>query len=818
MRYQSHQSSEDKKQWLSLETTLGTNIETIGQDILSFTKLVASMDDLEKAEFTNITGYDAHQIASFQITDQKSLQLVLMRKFIGSISLPVINESLGIDGASEGQIYLRLTRRLIEKGIYPNDVFTYSTYRGRGTPTTWLSIDKKYTETEIKDAIDKHIRKILNKVNYRMPHTRRFIGVANINGLVIYLFSKANAAKVVRAEKKNVEVQGASYSLIILDLSEKKIGIVTGSKREIQLMQTYLMSKVFDEPMSPPRNDVSADGNKMLRDLLKPKEDDGLILQSLEMRTTTLKNGPSLKVKVRGNDNLDEALDTLVDFWGTSSIADMRQVEFAVPTGRVNDYRKIGLYGYGDEWRRLYFNSSTKRITNIIEKQFLERVSQRLGGNDIKSTRFVLEELDSRFIVDKLLRDKTVATNPAIPVEAEEIVVKLTSLKLISKQEPSVKRKCRHCYTQSWDQLACPSCGRDEMSIMSEGIRILPNESQIMKQLALNAGLLSFDTKYYPSKSRKNHRKSLVGIFDSDKNITVFVVMVSDKKDIEYIEYLSNEGFGVVAVVDPKIVSKTSEIERAGCTPISLTDIMLLLLGETTALDIVNAVTDQEKVMLGRIVSNAKSSVSRIMTKPGNYDETYFEVDVKNIMNLLVPDVVRLGMEFSGTSVPDGYLRYGTKGIRTPGRARRLFGWDAKYSKSGLYSLSASDVSKQKKYIAWLRSKKNQPSKFGQLGIYSVISNFSDYKKMNTALTKVAEYKNLPKSTRIVLIEDLLLSEIGNWLLDNWKQVLENNSLISDEVFAWLRRKPLTGMNYTVSRGSDWPKLKTRLDKIITNQ
>jgi hypothetical protein len=103
------------------------------------------------------------------------------------------------------------------------------------------------------------------------------------------------------------------------------------------------------------------------------------------------------------------------------------------------------------------------------------------------------------------------------------------------------------------------------------------------------------------------------------------------------------------------------------------------------------------------------------------------------------------------------------------------------------------------------------------LGIYGVIANFEDPKRMDTALTSIAEYTKLKKGARIVLIEDMLLVKIGDWLLDNWQQVLENNSLVSDEVFAWFRRSPGV-RKYTLSVADDWQRLELKLLKAIGQQ
>ncbi len=335
MKHQSFQTSKDRKEWLKLETTLGTNSETIEEDIQSFTALVSQMDPLEKKALEQISSIKTSQLQDFKITDQQSLQLVMLRKFMGNIGLPLIIDAVGHAGQSETSLYLDLMEKLLVKDEYPEKVFAYAVCRRRGTPNTWLQIDNQYTANEIKSAIDASIQKIINRLNYLLKYPRRFVLKSEVDDLVIYLLSKPRAAKVYHGEKKNVEVQTASYTLIVVDLHNKKIGVVTKSLREVQAMQSYIIHKTFPGHIAPPRHDVPDDGKKLLRKLLKPDEQDELLLQSLEMRKTSLKNSPSIKLKVTGTDTIDDAVDDVGTFWEGSSVADLKQIEFAMPTGRV---------------------------------------------------------------------------------------------------------------------------------------------------------------------------------------------------------------------------------------------------------------------------------------------------------------------------------------------------------------------------------------------------------------------------------------------------------------------------------------------------
>lgn len=665
----------------------------------------------------------------------------------------------------------------------------------------------QHTSDQAETTISSNIDKIVRSVNYHLKLSRRIVAKEKVNGFSIYLLSKPTAPRVVRAENKNVEVSGASYTLIVLDKDAKKVGIVSGSKKEIQIIQHYLRFKTFKNGIALPRSDHKANGNTILKSVLKPERGDTLVLQSMELKKTTLAEGPSLKLRVDGVKNLEGALESLTQYWERSSVSDLRRAEFLVGTKRV------GLYTYGDEWQRTCINTSTKNITTALEHSFINQIKLRLGGVDIKTTRFILDDLTTKFIVTKLMKEKLVSTTPPIPEGAEKIVVELTKRKLIIKQEASVQRKCWNCFHITWDHWTCQNCDRSNMQIVGEAIKITSNEQAIVKALSSISEIpQSYEVKYHSRKQRNKHKKSVMSVFNPGRNLTTFIALMTNKQDISYVESLSQEGFGLVAIVDPKLEGKKDEIARAGCSVVDLADIVTHLLDHDEPDGLLEAIAEQEAQQLERIFANARSSVARLTNKT-NYDEAQFEVDLKNLMQALVPDVIRLGTEHTGKSVPDGYSRYGTDGGRSSRQARRLFGWDAKYSQTSTYALSDRDVIKQKRYIDWLMSSE-EPTKFGKLGIYAIISNFENPRTLHNALTKVAEYSKLPKRTRVALIEDMLIVRICEWLIANWQQVIENNSLIADTAFRWFRRKQ-TGQSYTISRATDWTRLEAKLRAIL---
>lgn len=815
MRYQHYFSAGDHSNWLELEVTLGSNEALISRDLNNFNKFVRSFDQAQKDKFKEVTEIEITDSSDFTITNRMTLQSLMIKKFIDGSGLSVIEEARVSLGNNEKEIYLKLLEDLIRNENYPEDIYVYATYRGRGTPTTWLNINNEYSSEDIKSALENKVSKIVRSINYHLPLSRKLVLKKEVNGLVIYLLKKPTNARVQRAENKNVEVPAASYTLLVLDYTNRKIGIVSGSKREVQIVQRYLRHKTFKDALAPARNDHVFDGEQLLKKILKPDNPDMLNLQSIELKSTPYSENPYLKLKVEGNKSIDEAIETLNLLEGTS-VSELKKAEFSIPTGRTGASKKIGIYSYGDEWNRICLNTSTRNITTLTEDQFLNQIKTRLGGLDIKTSKFIINDLNLKFIINKLISGKKISTNPPIPEEAEKAVIELTKKKFIINQKPTIKRKCWNCYTVSWDHWECPNCGRTEMRIVNEGIRIIPSEKPIIKAITkIPEPTGSFILKYSPRKQRNRHKKSVVAFYNTSKKITTFIVLISNNIDVKYVSSLSSEGFGVVSIVDPKLKGKEDEIENAGSTVVSLTDVLVYLLDSNETNQLTEAIKIQEEKMLEKIFSNFRSSITKIKAK-SNYDEAQYEVDIRNIIQAIVPDVIRLGTESIGQSVPDGYCRYGSNGVRSLTHGKRLFGWDAKYSQTASYSLYNRDVSKQKKYIDWLNNPKGQASQFGNLGIYAIVANFSNPRRLNTALTKIARYSNLKRGTRIALIDDELLVKIGEWTLSNWQQVIDNNSVIADEVFHWFRRKQRR-QPYTISRASDWRWLEPKLNKHLTH-
>lgn len=808
MRHQAFIPNEEKLRWFEIEVTIGTNETWIAKETRELTKFLKSFEDLERSEFKELTGIDIASISAIEVSDQLSLRLLMMKKFIDGIGLNILRESRVGIGQTEPQIYLSLLKDLVESNKLPEDIYVYSVYRQRGTPTTWLTVSGELTADETEEKLTQNARRIIRYINRNLPYSRKLKATVNVQDLVILLLTKPTQPRVIKAETNNVEVSGASYSLIILDKTNNKIGVVSGAKREVFHIQHYLRNFIYKDVIAIPRTDVVEDGNELLVKIISPSDNDSLILQSVELKNTTLPEGPSLRLQVDGTKSISDAISVLRVYWQSLTVNELRRADFLLGG------KKVGLYTYGDEWKRTFINTATKNTTSRLEYEFIELVKERLDGNSIKETRFLLGELDMKFILDKLFRDKVVSTDPPIPEVAEKTVIDLISKGLIKKQSPTIKRKCMSCFSVSWDSWECPSCDRSNMQIVSEAIKIEVRETMLMKTISRMADLgIDREAKYYPRKQRNRNLKSVTGIFNKPRNIHTFIVFVSRKNDIKFVESLISEGFGVVVVVEPRMEGVSDYLESLDSSVLKLTVLTEYLLNNQLPNPLVASIQNQENRMLERIFARTNESITALNEKR-NYNEDKFEVDLKNLLQALVPDVIRLGTEQKGISVPDGYLRYGSDGSRSSRKGRRLFGWDAKYSTSGTYSLSERDVTTQKKYIRWLMDSNGDARQFGTLGIYAIISNFSSTTRMNNVLLKLANYRKLKSSTRIALIEDLLIVRISEWLLIHWEQVLENNSLIADVVFKWLRRRQ-SSRPYTVSKASDWPRLEARLNQIL---
>jgi len=809
MRYESLLAVDEKNKWLDLEVTLGTNDTLIDQEVLKLHRFLKNFTESEKLLLDNYIGLLLNLNSPLNLNNNpKLLKLLLIKKFIYQHGLTVIREAISSPGVSEKVIFLEITDALFNRNEYPEKIYVYSVYRQRGTPTTWLKVIENLTGDEIEQKLENKIKSLQSYINFHLKVSRRFRLKQKIGNLTIFLFTKTTGAKVIKAEIKNLEAQVSTYTIIIFDRSENKLGVVTGSKREIQFIQKYIRYKLLPDSIGALRTEFEIDKKILLQKLVASNPDQGILLNSVFFKTTQLPNQPILKLKAADASSLDDALNTIPNIWNDLGIEALRSVDYQFQNKIVN------VYVFGDDWKRIYINVSAKGKSDLIESHILNDINERLGMN-IKEARFIVESLTDEYILEKLLKDKKASTFPPVPKQVEKLTVRLIKGKIIRKPTKVSKRKCMNCYSFSWDKWECPRCDRESMILVGETINIDIIESTIVSKLAscLQTDLSNHQVMLIPYKQRKNYKKSVIRIYNSQKNLSVFMVLISNKKDLPFVEDLLHEGFGVVAIIDPDMSEKTDHLEGIGCDLIKLPAVINKIINGGNEITFSDYILNQEVRVLERIFSNLRISLDNLSNKPIGYNEDTFEIDIKNLFQAIIPDVIRLGTEYKGRSVPDGYCCYGYR--NSPQRKkRRILGWDAKFSITSSYSLSTNDLNKQKKYLEWLTLKNNEPNKMGSLGIYAFISNFSSPNGFKTTLQNLTSWSDYPSKCKLVLIQDELLVKICQWLLDHWQQVINNNSLSAEEIFKFIR-KNRGSKPFNILTISHWQSLENKLDQTI---
>ncbi|MDD2823145.1 MAG: hypothetical protein PHQ59_03605 [Candidatus Daviesbacteria bacterium] len=697
------------------------------------------------------------------------------------------------------------------KSLFPTSLFAYSTFKSRGSPVTWLKINSDLTADKISELIRNKVDALCRSLAYKLKKSRKVRFHESINGLDIYLITKPAGANVVRAEGHNQEIQTASFSILVFDSINLRIGYISGFKKEIGDAHGFIKGKILPDQVYASRSDVEYAGKKLLEDLLIiNSEKSSLQLSAMGLISANLPESPSVKISSNEEHTIDAAVANIKSLWVDRDISDMRSIDYRIAG------QNISIYPFGDKWKRFSLNVDSKGKSNFIESQLLEELIKILGVN-IKETWFITQNLTVDFIVDKLLRDKMVSTDPPIPEKAEKVLIDLIKQELFKKPKEIAKRRCESwtCRTTSWIDWPCPKCGRP-MIVIGEYITVQVNETQCLEQLAsiLESNFGNYEIQKQLIQ-RKKYKKNVIRIHNRTKNIAMYVVTVINQRDLNFCRSLASEGYGLIALIDPEMVNKKDELENLGadCLEISkiITQLKLTTDGSTSTIkDIFDtAFTVQENKMLTRINQRLVASENSLKIK-SNYDAEIFEVDLKNILQALVPNVVRLGTKFKGKKVPDGYCSFklSDTGIQ------RIFGWDAKFSMLGNYSLTNRDLTKQLGYIDWLKST-HEPKSLGSLRIYAIISNFNSINGFAKVMTAIKRSSKKPRLCRIVLIEDLLIVNLATWMLSNWQKVLDKGPQISQTFFNWIISSDRSHRNkWSYSTAQDWTDLESKLNAL----
>lgn len=816
MRYQATLGgAEELNKWLRIEVSLGKNQKLINDDKIRLLSFLKSFSDLEAKELEQIASYKISQNTTELSISKSTVRLLLLKKFIDNNNPSIIGELLGtmLQGRElEKYIFLKLAEPIFSSGLLPEDIYAYCTFRLRGSPTTWLKINNDLTDDQLKLKINDRINSLCNRLTRRLHGARKLRMCQSAKNLVIYLIEKPAGIEVIKTEDSNQEAQKVSYSLLVLDTQDKKIGYVSGSKKEIFEVQTYIKEVLFPEQIFTPRNDVKYDAKELLKKiLLIDIENVGLEIAGLTLNNTNLPNNPSLKLESSDGASIQAAITQIEDLWRGLDISSIRHIDYLLSGQRV------GLYSYGDEWKRRCLNIVSKGKSVLIEESLLRELKNVLSA-EIKESRFVTEDLSLDFIINKLLKDKIVSIDPPIPETVEKTIVELVTQGLLKRPRKVAKRRCEdwNCKTVSWTSWNCPTCSRP-MIVVGESITIDVGEAKLVKHLSefLSSNLVNYEI-VRQTIQRNKYKKTVIRLVNKTKDVAVYIVSVFSKKDLNFSESLATEGYGLILLCDPNMGSKREILEADGCSFLEFASVVTELKKSLDSQQndlkdkLVDAISLQENNMLARVYKHLQESEKTLREKFAGYDEDQFEIDLKNIVQALVPNVIRLGTKFKGKSVPDGYCSFKSGAISL----HNLFGWDAKYSFSNNYTLNSRDFSKQQNYIKWLRHN-SEPKSLGKLRIYGLISNFDNIRGFTRVLTALRKSREKPWRCKIVLIHDSLISSLASWMLAYWKKVIEHGPAISETFFAWLAnndRKKKSRWIYCTSE--DWTSLESELNAI----
>jgi len=817
MKYEKFLKKE-KEKWFDIETTIGNDETLIERYLQQLNKLFSYFSEPEMRLLEKILKSKRRDFVgrSPKIT-KKLVNMLLIWRFISKNNLLIISEILNL--AKEGRelekaIFLKIAEDLFVRKKLPHKIYAYCAFRKMGSPTTWLYFHSEYSKDDIKKRLNVNlVSSICRYLTRKLKQTIKLRIIEEIGEKNLFFIAKSYEGKLIRGVKHNKEAQKAVYSLLILDLEKRRVGVISRSKREIFFVHKYLKTKVFPYQLLAPRTDRECNPKDLFKLLLSicQKNPDFQIFK-LDLKRSNLSNSPAVRLTSNDGKPINDAISDLENCYKDIGINDLRSIEYLIKDQKAN------VYSYGkDEWKRRFLNVSSRGKQHYSEEEILGELEKALGL-DIKETRFIIEKLDSREIIQKILRDKKILLEPPVPEYVEKLVMELVKGKLLKAPKKISRRTCEDlaCRTNSWIDWACPKCGR-QMVLFGEEITIGLKEPSFNKILAdkLSGKFPDFEIAK-KIKQRKRRRKSLIHVVDKKSQVAIYIVTVLSRKDIAFLRALSKEGAALIALCHPQLKSKKDEIIELGSHFIDL-DLALDILKKNidtndSALEKIfsEAFETQRKQTLERIYARLKDSEKSLREKSRGYNESLFEIDIKNILQALVPKVVRLGTEYTGRALPDGYCSF----QRERFNKKYVFGWDAKFSISRSYRLSNYDFAKQRKYIKYLNKGKD-PKEAGKLWIYAIISNFDKIDNYKRILRKLSRWREKPRNCKIILLQDDLLVKLADWMLNQWTNVLQKGPEISKTFFKWIRssdRKKSGRWIYCTS--AEWSNLKTELDRL----
>jgi len=462
MRYQQYFSNNELDQWLELEVSIGTNKANIEKYVHQLINLLKKFEDIEIQKLEDMASLAAGLLrqAFPEKLPAEIFKFLLIHRFIKKNNLLIISELIDRpirDKDLEKEIFYDVAEDYFVRSVLPTNYHAYCAYRKVGSPTTWLYFQgdcgKEFIEGNVTDLLMKRICRYLTR---KMKQSFVFKFSKKVGNKILFIIAKDSNAVVIRRQKSNKEIQKAVYSFIVLDLDDKRLGIVSRSKAEIAYVHRYLKIIAFKDKLFSLRTDHECNPSELLKKLLfLGEEEPSFDIHKLEVKRTSMEKSPQLRLVGVDGEPINAAINSLRSSFEGLGINDLRCVEYKIKNNRVP------VYAYGsDEWKRKFLNIATRGRQYKHEADIISEL-QRVFGVNIKETRFVIEKLAVEKVVEKILRDAKVMIEPAIPEYVEKIITVLVSKKLIKKPSRRVNRICERfeCSTKSWEEWNCPKCG-----------------------------------------------------------------------------------------------------------------------------------------------------------------------------------------------------------------------------------------------------------------------------------------------------------------------------------------------------------------------
>ena len=268
MKYQRLLGKSEYDKWLSLQTTIGSGEDETAKARASLLKFLDQFNPQQKDKLAQLTGLSTQDYETTKIKKKVVLHMLLLKRFMETIDLSIIQEARDQSDENETGIYLQLLEELLRNEKFPDKIFAHHIYRKRGSPVSWMGI-RNLEENAMRTRLMSKQGAITRSLTFRMREKREFVLLSDVGNLTLMLMKKPKRAQVVLGAKRNYEVSGGSYTIIALDRKKCRVGVISGSKKEISSIYSILRNKVYKNNLMPTRSDINISGTKALTGILR---------------------------------------------------------------------------------------------------------------------------------------------------------------------------------------------------------------------------------------------------------------------------------------------------------------------------------------------------------------------------------------------------------------------------------------------------------------------------------------------------------------------------------------------------------------------